>query len=214
MKFFHAFLLIIMNLLVACASSELPEIADSEARSSPSPTARSTPTSFASVTIDMATSPSLASPAEAIATSPTSPIATPSGEAIAADTEPEVGSVPELDGRRAVFPNTIIVYQKEGPDGRQQWTIYHTGRIVAGSGAEWQVQAGQVAALFDWVESPDFWELDNEYAPNGECIDCLKQIVTVYYQGEIKEITVIDPSVELPQHLRNVLDALDRLSSE
>ncbi|HEX9921767.1 MAG TPA: hypothetical protein VGD99_03815 [Anaerolineae bacterium] len=199
MKKFHAFLLIIIGLLVACSSSELPGRVAAEAGLSLSPTTRSTPTPFASVTIDIATLPPLASP--------TKPIATPSGEAIAVESEPEV------DGRRAVFPNTIIVYQKEGQAGQEQWTIYHTGRVVTGSGTEWQVQSGQVKPLFDLVESPDFWELDNEYAPDVECIDCLKQIVTVYYEGKIKEITVIDPSVEIPQHLRNVLDALERLAS-
>jgi hypothetical protein len=207
MKIFHAFLLIVIGLLVACISSKSPEIVDSEARPSLSPTARSTPTPFASAPIDIATLPPLASPTKPIAMSHSSPITTPSGEAIALESEPEV------DGRRAVFPNTIIVYQKEGHAGQEQWTIYHTGRIVTGSGSEWQVQSGQVKPLFDLVESPDFWKLDNEYAPDVECIDCLKQIVTVYYEGEIKEITVIDTSVELPHHLGNVLDALDRLAS-
>jgi hypothetical protein len=38
--------------------------------------------------------------------------------------------------------------------------------------------------------------------------------VTVYDEGQIKEITVIDGAVELPPHLRNVLELLDRLATE
>jgi len=139
-------------------------------------------------------------------TLPNSPVATASGEAIGVDG----GS--ESDDRRAVFPNTIIVYQKEKGDSQQQWTIYHTGRVVAGDGTEGQAQS-EVKPLFDLVEASDFWELDREYAPDGECLDCLKQIVTIYYEGEIKEITILDTSTEIPQQLKDVLDMLDRLAS-
>ncbi len=154
--------------------------------------------------VDSGTSPSPVQTAQP--TLPISPITTASSEAM------DVDSGSESDGRQAVFPNTIIVYQKEENDSQQQWTIYHTGRIVDGNGTEQQAQS-EVKPLFDLVESSDFWELDNTYGPDDECLDCLKQVVTIYYKGDIKEITVIDPSTEIPQQLKDVLDRLDRLSS-
>ena len=154
--------------------------------------------------VDSGASPSPVQTAQP--TLPNSPIATAYDEAIGVD------SGPAPDDRRAIFPNTIIVYQKKERDSQQQWTIYHTGRIVDGNGTERQAQSG-VEPLFGLVESSDFWELDNVYGPDGECLDCLKQIVTIYYEGEIKEITVPDTSTEIPQQLKDVLDMLDRLSS-
>lgn len=123
----------------------------------------------------------------------------------------------EPDDRRAVFPNTIIVYQREGglfPGSPQQWTIYHTGRIVAADGTEWQVPATEVRLLFDSVEASDFWGLEDNYAPAGECLDCLVHTLTVYREGEIKEITIVQGLLDLPESLGQVLDEIYSLISE
>ena len=130
--------------------------------------------------------------------------------------EPTTPVETESSGRKAVFPNTIIVYQREGrfPDSPQQWTIYHTGRIVAGDGTEWQVPATKVKPLFDFVEAPDFWELDNTYAQAGECLDCLVHILTVYREGEIKEVTVAQEPLDAPENLVRILHEMDSLISE
>ena len=122
----------------------------------------------------------------------------------------------EPGDRKAVFPNTIIVYQREGgfPESPQKWTLYHTGRILAGDGTEWQVPATEVRPLFDLVEAPDFWALDDNYAPAGECLDCMVHTLIVYREGKIKEITVTQGFLHLPENLGGALDEIESLVSE
>jgi hypothetical protein len=117
-------------------------------------------------------------------------------------------------GRRADFPNTIIVYQRKDPsrDGQQKWTIYFTGRIVAGDGTEWQVPAAQVKELFSLVESPEFWEMSDSYGAADVCRDCTVETITVFRGESIKEVTIVDSSFSLPEELRQVLDELHRVT--
>lgn len=177
-------ILMIASFLVACSPAAIPQEtlpASQQATGIPSP-------------IDQPTESS-------------SPIATPASEASATDGDAEPG------GREAVFPNTIIVYQLQGrPLGNwDKWTIYHTGRIVAGDGTEWQVTAEQVKELFDSVEAADFWELDDAYTPAEECPDCPVRTLTVFYDGEIKEIAVTEGTLDLPELLNRALDQMDKL---
>jgi hypothetical protein len=113
-------------------------------------------------------------------------------------------------GRVAVFPETIIVYQRAGgfAGTSDKWTIYQTGRIVAGDGAEWQVPAEQVAPLFELVESPAFGELDEKYAPAGTCNDCYTHTLTVYGPGEPQSVTFVD-GAEIPSALQRLLTELN-----
>ena len=177
-------ILMIASFLVACSPAAIPQEtlpASQQATGIPSP-------------IDQPTESS-------------SPIATPASEASATDGDAEPG------GREAVFPNTIIVYQLQGrPVGDwDKWTFYHTGRIVAGDGTEWQVTAEQVKELFDSVEAADFWELDDAYTPAEECPDCPVRTLIVFYDGEIKEIAVTEGALDLPELLNRALDQMDKL---
>jgi hypothetical protein len=115
------------------------------------------------------------------------------------------------EGRVAVFPNTIIVYQREGGfAGRsEKWTFYPTGRIVAGDGTEWQVPAEQVKPLFDLAESPDFWNLNDSYPANA-CADCYVHTLTVYQKGETKTVTFVEDG-DLPATLQQTLDEINKL---
>ena len=148
------------------------------------------------------------------ATESSPPIATPLPESY----PPPESSVSDRDaepgGREAVFPNTIIVYQLQGrPVGDwDKWTFYHTGRIVAGDGAEWQVAAEDVKELFDNVEAAEFWELDDAYAPAEECADCPVGTLTVFFEGEIKEIVVTEGALDLPELLNRALDGIGKLT--
>jgi hypothetical protein len=114
-------------------------------------------------------------------------------------------------GRTAVFPNTIIVYQREGGIvGRsEKWTIYPTGRIVAGDGTEWKIPADQVKPLFDLVESPGFGTLNDKYPATGACADCYVHTLTVYGQGEPKTVTFVEGG-GLPAHLQQMLNEINK----
>ncbi len=177
-------ILMIASFLVACSPAAIPQEtlpASQQATGIPSP-------------IDQPTESS-------------SPIATPPPESSVSDGDAEPG------GRQAVFPNTIIVYQWTGrsPGSPEKWTIYHTGRIVAGDGTEWQVTTRQVKELFDSVEAADFWELDDAYTPAEECADCPVETLTVFLDGEIKEIVVTEGALDLPELLNRALDGIDKL---
>ncbi len=151
-------------------------------------------------------------------TPPTSPVnAPPSTTSSTTATSPLVPLEPAgvtpvtTDGRAAVFPNTIIVYQREGgiAGKSEKWTIYQTGRIVTGDGTEWQVPADQVKPLFDLVESPDFGKLKDSYPAAGACDDCYTHTLTVYHEGERQTVTFVEGS-DLPVDLQQLLGELNR----
>lgn len=152
-------------------------------------------------------------PGEVEYTGPTADLEPEVLEAVEAYPPPlsaDISTESDPGGRRAEFPNTIIVYQREGktPGSPAQWTIYHTGRVVAGDGNEWQVSQDEIKPLFELVEAEDFWLLSEVFGPSGECLDCLVQTLTVYSQGRTKEIVVTQADFDLPENLKLVLDQL------
>ena len=127
-----------------------------------------------------------------------------------------VGATPETgegDGRKAAFPNTIVVYSEAGLNGEdfQQWTIYHTGRILASDGEETQAGSTRVDFLFETVEATGFWALAESYGPLGGCPDYVVRTLTVYREGQIKQITVIGDPDGLPALLAHALSELKLL---
>jgi len=154
-------------------------------------------------------------PADSATKAAESPLATPAADSPLPTPIP-AGEETTLDGRRAAFPGTIVVYQR----GDEQWTIYRTGYVISGDGTEWQVPASQVEELFDLVESPDFWQLRAHFVPPQECPDCDKcpdcpaQKLTVYHEGEIKEVTVDYGAEDLPDRLRQSLDKIHTILRE
>jgi hypothetical protein len=145
-------------------------------------------------------------PASPVETAAVSPVATP-----IAPPEPSGAAPTATSDRVAVFPNTIIVFQREGGfAGRSdKWTIYPTGRIVAGDGTEWQVPAEQVKPLFDLVESAEFWDLSEKYPATGACADCYTYTLTVYQEGKTKTVTFTD-AADLPPVLRQTLASINK----
>ena len=147
------------------------------------------------------------------ASTPVSPVMTPARSPVATPIAPphQSGGAPTATSDRvAVFPNTIIVYQREGGlmGKSEKWTIYPTGRIVAGDGTEWQVPAEQVAPLFTLVESDEFGELNEKYVPASACNDCYTHTLTVYGPGEPQSVTFVE-GAELPAHLQQALGELN-----
>jgi len=104
------------------------------------------------------------------------------------------------------------VYQRQvGPTGdSKQWTFYHTGRIVAGDGTEWQTSADQVKLLFSLAEAPAYWNLNDSYPVAGTCADCIVHILTVYQGGKIKKTTITEGAI-LPTDLQQMLNEVDGL---
>ncbi len=136
------------------------------------------------------------------ATAVTSPLASP---------KPSAVTPTATDERAAVFPNTIIVYQREGGlvGVSKKWTFYRTGRILTGDGTEWQVSADQIKPLFDLVEAPDYRNLSDSY-PAAACADCYTHTLTVFQKGETKQVTFVEGN-GLPANLRQMLDVINQL---
>jgi hypothetical protein len=188
MKMMRFLILILVTTLAACGSAAAPEEPNIASPEPPTPTA---PPS-----VEMASPPP--TPTSPSASSPLSPLPAP--------TIPG-GETAETGGRVAEFPNTIVVYQRDS----QKWTIYVGGRIVGGDGSAWTVPAEEVKPLFGAVEADAFWELEEGYGAAEECPDCPLQRLTVYREGQIKEITVIEGAAGLPPILDQTLDTLERL---
>ena len=155
-----------------------------------------------------AASPSSTPPASPLQTPGASPAMTP-----IAPSEPSTAAPTAPAGLAAVFPNTIIVYQREGGFASlsAKWTFYHTGRIVSGDGTERQVPAEQVKPLFDLAESSDFWHLNDNYS-TSTCADCYVHTLTVYQNGEVKTVTFVEGS-DPPDILQQMLDEINGLIS-
>ena len=165
--------------------------------------------------IALAACASRTSPASTPFTSPVNaPLATvPATTAASPLASPESAvATPTTDGRAAVFPDTIIVYQREGgiAGKSEKWTFYHTGRVVTGDGTEWQVPADQVKPLFDLAESPDYWKLKDDYPAEGTCADCYQHSLTVFQKGETKTVTFVE-GAGLPTNLQQMLSEINQL---
>ena len=200
MKRTYPIALLVLAVLVACAAPASPEATDS-----PVPSPFISPLAAgqedAGLTIQ--------------GTGEISPIATPSPEVRPTVGGPTVGAPTEGAGdREAVFPNTIIVYQREGVDPADagKWTIYKTGRIVTGDGSEWQAPEGLVAPLFEFVESPGAWEAAASCpAGTAECPECDGNTVhtlIVYGPGEARQMVFTEECPDLAGPLRSALDAV------
>ena len=135
------------------------------------------------------------------------------GAAAPSITPPEPSRVAPTaaSGHVAVFPNTIIVYRRDGgfAGKSEKWTIYPTGRIVAGDGTEWQVPPEQVAPLFKLAEVPGFEGLNARYAPAGACNDCYTHTLTILGQGEPKTVTFVD-GADLPASLQQMMSEVNK----
>ncbi len=158
--------------------------------------------------------PPTSTPISPVMTPVTSPLKTPAVSPLATPLVPpeSSGTVPTTTAdRAATFPNTIIVLQREGGIAGQseKWTLYPTGRIVAGDGTEWQVPAEQVAPLFKLVESPDFANLNDKYPVASTCADCYVYTLTVYGPGEPKTVTFVE-GADAPTHLQQILSELNK----
>ena len=143
-----------------------------------------------------------------------SPIATPIATPTAtptATTEAALPAATPSDGRAAVYPNTIIVYQREGgfAGTSDKWTIYPTGRIVAADGAAWQVPAEQVEPLFASVQSSAFASLATAKPATKPCADCYTHTVTVFGPGAPQTVTFTD-GTHLPAPLPQILAEVNR----
>lgn len=146
---------------------------------------------------------------------PSTPLASPVMTPTAAPIAPpdQSGAAPTAtSGHVAGSSETIIVYQREGgfAGTSNKWTIYPTGRIVAGDGTAWQVPAEQVAPLFKLVETPGFASLNEKYAPAGSCNDCYTHTLTVYSPGEPKAVTFVE-GADLPALLEQVLSEINNV---
>jgi hypothetical protein len=154
----------------------------------------------------------LASPVKTTAVSPVKmPVVSPLATPIVPTKPLDVVPATEPAGRVAVFPDTIIVYQREGgiAGKSEKWTIYPTGRIVSGDGSEWQVPAEQVALLFKLVEAPGFAQLNAKYPAAGACADCYTHTLTVYGQGEPQTVT-FGEGPNLPAHVQQMLTEINK----
>lgn len=147
-------------------------------------------------------SPAVTHPAPNL--SPLSPLPSPMASSAPTPARP--------NGRTAVFPNTIIVYHREGgfAGESREWTFYSTGRIVTGDGTEWQVPADQVKPLFDLAESPAFANLSDNYPAAGVCADCYAHTLTVFGPGKPQTVTFTD-SADAPAQLQQILNEINRL---
>ena len=193
MKYTSVLLILAISFLAACAPANTPDVTVVE----PLPTETKIGPSE--------TPPPLVSPTQDVEILMSSPSHEPSITPIA--THP--------GGRKAVFPNTIIVFQREGnfPESPQKWTFYHTGLIVTGDGSEWKLQSRSVRPLFELVESPGFRQLSDNYLQDTDCDDSIRQALTVFIQGDVIEILTCQGDTGLPKSLIQIFENIDRLVS-
>lgn len=129
-----------------------------------------------------------------------------------ADTSGTVAADVSTEGREAVFPNPLIVYTKEGrfPGSPVKWTIYPTGRVVDGSGQEWQLPEAEVQAIFAAADLRQINKLQQSYGA-ADCADCTVHTITVYGSEEPQKIVYTQAEGSWPADLEPLLGAIDAL---
>jgi hypothetical protein len=112
------------------------------------------------------------------------------------------------------FSETRIVYRMEGGNLKSPvgFSIDPSGRVVSEDGMEWNIPPTDTKFMFDFVESQEFWNLEDIYGMREDCADCLMVYLKVYHQGDVKELRISSEASTLPTRLEYLLDQLSQLT--
>jgi hypothetical protein len=93
----------------------------------------------------------------------------------------------------------------------QTWTIYPDGRWVDPKGGEHTVDAAQVTALLDDIETLGFFDMKDSYGQFSQCNDCFTYTLTVSSGGKVKTITTKEGAKDTPPELVQILAKINAL---
>jgi hypothetical protein len=152
-------------------------------------------------------------PAEAPAPTETpAPTASPAPSAtpaVTATTPPKS----ELPGE------AVIVYKRNGGIAGldEMWTIYPDGNVTfaahaQGEGPErlYQVEAAEVAALVDTLETLGFFALTGNYLPLNTCCDRITYDIEARSDDQYNHVATLDGAEGTPPELWQAIDALNK----
>ncbi|MEJ2747869.1 MAG: hypothetical protein P8183_08160, partial [Anaerolineae bacterium] len=102
------------------------------------------------------------------------------------------------DKMEAVPAGAVLVFHRTGGFAGvdQRWVVYADGRIDMPDGTQKQVDASQVQALLDTVQTANFFDLNDSYVPLDNCCDRFTYSITVQLDGQVKTVNTIDDAPE------------------
>ncbi len=106
----------------------------------------------------------------------------------------------------------VIIYQREGGFAglAEQWTIHPGGSISAPREQELEGDEDETTTVFTLAASEETEKLEASYVPDDNCCD--KFIYTITIQtGDEEQIIETSDDVQQPQHLTDLMTAIDNL---
>ncbi len=163
-----------------------------------------------------------APPAPAAATA-ASPLVTPAAAPGARKESPATASPiatprrlllsPEEAGAGGKKESPVLVYHRQGglANSDETWALYADGRLVDSMGQTTYLPPGRVEQLLQKLEMFGFFELDSSYLPDNPCCDRMTHTIAVRRHGQVKRVTTMDGTPEMPAALQNTLSELWQL---
>ena len=152
----------------------------------------------------MPVSPAVTPPAQREATATPLPSATPS----------RLSPAPEEANTGGEKESPVLVYRRSGGgeiNAGETWTLYADGRLVNPTGQTTHLSPEQVEQLLQKLEMFGFFELKSRYMPDNLCCDRVTHVIAVRRHGEVKRVTTMDGTPEMPAALQNTLSELWQL---
>jgi len=125
-------------------------------------------------------------------------------------TPPRLPLLPEEQGADGKKESPVLVYRRRGgiANGDETWTLYADGRLVNSVGQTTYLPSGQVEQLLQKLETFGFFELKSAYVPDNPCCDRMTHVITVRWHGQVKRVTTMDGTPNMPAALQNTLSEL------
>jgi hypothetical protein len=93
----------------------------------------------------------------------------------------------------------------------EQWTIYADGRILAPSGAVGQVPEAEVNQLLAEIAGAGFFDWATPARLPPGCADCFTYSLLVTFEGQTKELRLVDGQPDAPEGAWTILERIQAL---
>lgn len=114
-------------------------------------------------------------------------------------------------GRRA--SGAVITLARSGGIAgvSEQWTIYADGRILGPAGAAAQVPEAEVNRLLAEIEAAGFFDWATPARLPSGCADCFTYSLLVTFEGQAKELRLVDGQPDAPEGAWTILERIQAL---
>lgn len=123
----------------------------------------------------------------------------------------ETGS--DADSRADLTKEEILLtYERAGGlkgihSNVNHWTFYANGQVVSSNGRSWLLPPEDITTLADSIMALGFANFEASYIPKDTCCDRATHTITLYQDGEMYQVSVLDDA-DAPAELYQVIDLI------